>query len=126
MAGKYKTVTEKDSSIERLQHYIREHMAEKDRQALMGLLKDPNGRWFLMRLLDKTKVMTDCFTGNSSTFYNEGRRKVGVDLVNEIAALGLEAFGYKQQAEREYILEQQRMKELFFDEASREDESKDE
>ena len=125
MANKMRTITEQGGNMEHLQKYIREHMAEKDREALIGLLKNPNGRWFLMRLLDKTKVMTDCFTGNSATFYNEGRRKVGVDLVNEIACLGLEGFELKQQAEREYVIEQQKMKELYF-ENIREDEGKDE
>lgn len=125
MANKMRTITEKDSNMEHLQQYIREHMAEKDKQALMSLLKNPNGRWFLMRLLDKTRIMTDCFTGNSATFYNEGRRKVGVDLVNEIACLGLQGFELKQKAEKEYVLEQQKMKELYF-EKIREDEYKDE
>lgn len=123
MAGKYKTVTEEGSAMESLQQYIREHMANKDREALKSLLNDPNGRWFLMRLLDKTKVMTDCFTGNSTTFYNEGRRKVGVDIVCEIASLGIEAFNLKQLAEKEYILEQQKMKEIYFAQLREEEEN---
>lgn len=113
--------TDENSRLAKMQTFIREHMAERDKQALEALLNSEDGRWFLMRLLDKTKVMSDSFTGNSATFYNEGRRKVGVDLVNEIAALGLEAFAKKQLAEREYILKQQEFKELYM-QAVREDE----
>ena len=119
--AKQMSITDENSVQARMIKYIQEQMVRKDKEALMDLLKTPSGRWFLMRLLDKTKVLSDCFTGNSSTFYNEGRRKVGVDLVNEIAALGLEAFGLKQQAEREYILQQQEYKELYI-ESLKEDE----
>ena len=120
-----KSNTDETSRLAKLQNFIREQMAERDKQALNALLDSEEGRWFLMRLLDKTKVMSDSFTGNSATFYNEGRRKVGVDLVNEIAALGLDAFAKKQLAEREYVLKQQEFKELYI-EAMKGDELDDE
>ena len=111
--SKLMSVTDENSAQKRMTDFIQNQMHRKDAQALKDLLNTPSGRWFLMRLLDKTKVMSDCFTGNSSTFYNEGRRKVGVDLVTEIASLGLEAFDLKQLAEREYILQQQEYKNLY-------------
>ena len=103
--------------------YIRSSMAEKDRESLRTLLNMPEGRWFIVRLLDKTKVMLESFTGNSSTFYNEGRRSVGVALINEISNLGLDGFDKRQLAEKEYILEQQRFKELFLDSLKEEEEA---
>lgn len=111
--GKLMTITDAESRQARMLEYIQSKMHERDANALKELLDTPSGRWFIMRLLDKTKVLSDCFTGNSQTFYNEGRRKVGIDLVNDIALLGLAGFEKKQLAEKEYIMQQQEFKMLY-------------
>ena len=46
----------------------------KDKAALEWLLGNSNGRWFLARLMQNEGLTAGSFTGNSATFYNEGRR----------------------------------------------------
>ena len=113
MANKLMSVTDTNTYVAKMAEYIQAQMRRKDAEALTELLNSPSGRWFLMRMFDRTKLVSNSFTGNSSTFYNEGRRAVGVELMNEITCLGLEAFSLKQLAEREYILQQQEYKQLY-------------
>lgn len=110
---KLMAVTDLNTAHAKMVEYIQAQMRRKDEEALRDLLDSPSGRWFLMRMFDKTKLISNSFTGNSSTFFNEGRRAVGVELMNEITCLGLDAFTKKQLAEREYILQQQEYKQLY-------------
>lgn len=108
----YKTITEKDSKHERLARFMQQEMRRNDEQALMEILNSKNGRWFLMRFLDRTRVLGETFTGNSQTFYNEGLRKAGLLILSDIQQLGLEAVKLKQLAEIEYIETQKRAREI--------------
>lgn len=50
-----------------------------------SVLETPAGRRFISRLLDQTGLLaTDMFTGNSTTFYNLGKRDTGLWIYNEI------------------------------------------
>ena len=51
-------------------------------------------------------------SGNSKTFYNEGRRDVGLGIIKSILALGLQGIELKQQAEMEYAEFQLKLQEL--------------
>lgn len=112
---RYKVITEEGSREDMLNKFFQAEIRRRDEAALMEILQSENGRWFLMRLLDATKVNAPCFTGNSQTFYNEGRREVGLQLLNSVAALGLKGIEYKQQAEIEYIKMQQKAREIAAD-----------
>jgi hypothetical protein len=112
---RYKAITEEGGREDMLNKFFQAEIRHKDEEALMELLLTPSGRWFLMRLLDAAKVNAPCFTGNSQTFYNEGRREVGLMLLNNIAALGLEGIKLKQEAEIEYIKMQQKAREIAAD-----------
>ena len=48
------------------------------------LMSDQRGRRFVYRVLEMTGVYRTSFTGNSTTFFNEGMRNVGLMVVNEI------------------------------------------
>lgn len=109
---KYKTNTGDDKHQQLLTAYILKEQARRDRESLVEILSSESGRWFLMRLLDATKVNAVCFTGNSKTFYNEGRRDVGLGVIKSISALGLEGIRLKQQAEMEYAEFQLKLQEL--------------
>lgn len=109
---KYKTNTGDDKRQQLLAAYILKEQARRDRESLIEILSSESGRWFLMRLLDATKVNAVCFTGNSKTFYNEGRRDVGLGVIKSISALGLEGIRLKQQAEMEYAEFQLKLQEL--------------
>ena len=109
---RYKTNTGDDERQQELSRYMVMEINRRDREALTELLSTECGRWFLMRLLDATQVNSMCFTGNSKTFYNEGRRDVGLSLLADIAALGIDGIRRKQQAEMEYIEFQTKAREL--------------
>ena len=109
---KYKSNTGEDRRQALLTEYMVKEQARRDKEALLELLGSESGRWFLMRMLDVTKVNSMCFTGNSKTFYNEGRRDVGLGIIKSILALGLQGIELKQQAEMEYAEFQLKLQEL--------------
>lgn len=109
---KYKSNTGDDRRQALLTEYMVKEQARRDKAALLDLLGSESGRWFLMRMLDATKVNSMCFTGNSKTFYNEGRRDVGLGIIKSILALGLQGIELKQQAEMEYAEFQLKLQEL--------------
>lgn len=109
---KYKSNTGEDRRQALLTEYMVKEQARRDKEALLDLLGSESGRWFLMRMLDVTKVNSMCFTGNSKTFYNEGRRDVGLGITKSILALGLQGIELKQQAEMEYAEFQLKLQEL--------------
>ena len=86
------------------QDYIR----ERDIEALNHVLSDELGRWFFCRLLDRTDILKQSFTGNSETFFNEGKRKVGLAYMNMLGQIGDGVDGVKKyhQAQLEYIKQQ--------------------
>jgi hypothetical protein len=63
-------------------------LEEKRRQYdedLLAVMRSPVGRRFIWRLVDDTTgVFASSFTGNSETFFREGRRSVGLFVMNEI------------------------------------------
>lgn len=109
---KYKSNTGENRRQALLTEYMVREQARRDKEALLDLLGSESGRWFLMRMLDVTKVNSMCFTGNSKTFYNEGRRDVGLGIIKSILALGLQGIELKQQAEMEYAEFQLKLQEL--------------
>lgn len=109
---KYKSNTGEDRRQALLTEYMVREQARRDKEALLDLLGSESGRWFLMRMLDVTKVNSMCFTGNSKTFYNEGRRDVGLGIIKSILALGLQGIELKQQAEMEYAEFKLKLQEL--------------
>lgn len=109
----FSTITNEHSYQKQMAEFIADDFKRRDEEALWWLLNDERGRWFINRLLDKTCVVAKCFTGNSTTFYNEGRRDVGLGVVASIAQLGLDAVKLKQKGELEYIENQIKAQQLF-------------
>ena len=108
----YKSITEDDRKQAIIQKLMLQELHRLDQSSLMSLLKNKEGRWFLMRLLDATGINANSFTGNSHTFFNEGKRQVGLELLARIQELGIDAVKLKQKAELEYIEHQLRAREL--------------
>lgn len=92
------------------QDYIR----DRDIDALNHVLSTELGRWFFCRLLDRTDILKQSFTGNSETFFNEGKRKVGLVYMNMLGQIGDGVEGVKKyhQAQLEYIEQQKIFEEL--------------
>lgn len=51
------------------------------------VLDDPRGRRVLMWVLNLTGLYNPSFTGNSETFFREGKRSVGLHIVQELSAV---------------------------------------
>ncbi|MEE1194889.1 MAG: hypothetical protein U0K79_08850 [Phascolarctobacterium sp.] len=109
---RYKAITDEQHKSAIIQRLMIEEIHRLDQNALKSILKSTEGRWFLMRLLDATGVNSNSFTGNSTTFFNEGKRQVGLELLARIQEIGLDAVKLKQKAELEYISHQQKAREL--------------
>lgn len=61
-----------------------ERAAQQALEAVAYVMADPRGRHFVWNLLGWTGIAKDSFTGNSTTFYNEGRRSVGIWLQGKL------------------------------------------
>ena len=86
------------------QNWVRQAIADKDMSAMQVLLTSEEGRWFIARLLKNEGLMTSAFTGNSATFYIEGRRCVAVDIYANIKRLlGVEGIKLLHSAQEELM-----------------------
>lgn len=59
---------------------------------LRAALDDARMRRVLMRIVDGTGVFQRSFTGNSETFYREGRRSVGLEIIEMVEQVEPDAF----------------------------------
>lgn len=73
---------------------------ENELDDIAWLMSEKRGRRIMYRLLEMTAVFTSSFTGNSQTFFNEGRRAVGTTLISDISEAGLEELELKMKMER--------------------------
>ncbi len=63
------------------------------REDLQGILNSKAGRRFVWRLLDRAGVYRTSFNNSGSiTAFNEGRREVGLFLLNEIHEVAPDAY----------------------------------
>lgn len=51
---------------------------------LKQVMDTPHGRRFIWGLLEYTGIYRCSFTGNSTTFFNEGQRNVGLKYLNDV------------------------------------------
>lgn len=63
---------------------VERHQHERDEEAYAFLMNDRRGRWFVMRLMQICGIEESSFTGNSGTFYNEGKRDIGLSIKRDI------------------------------------------
>lgn len=95
------------------QKWVRIAIADKDKAALKALLLNDEGRWFVARLMKNEGLTTSAFTGNSATFYNEGRRSVAVDIYQNIKRLlGVEGIKLLHSAQEELMEFEERALEM--------------
>ncbi|NDF13319.1 MAG: endopeptidase [Proteobacteria bacterium] len=58
--------------------------AKVEEEDLKWVMSNKRGRRFVWRLLDRAGIYRSSFTGNSTTFFNEGQRNIGLMLVAAI------------------------------------------
>jgi len=57
---------------------------EQNKEDLKGILDSAGGRRFLWKLLEECGVYKISFTGDSYTAFNEGKRQIGLRLIEDI------------------------------------------
>lgn len=57
---------------------------ERDLEDVMYILSSKQGRRFIWRYLTECGIFQTSFTGNSTTFFKEGERNVGLKLMTDI------------------------------------------
>lgn len=72
---------------------------ENELDDIAWLMSEERGRRIMFRLLEMCSVYRSSFTGNSQTFFNEGRRAVGTTLITDITEAGLEELELKMKME---------------------------
>lgn len=67
------------------------------------VLSLPEGRRVMWKILSDSGVFRSSFTGNSTTFFNEGKRDIGLLVLGGVNAAGL---GFLAQMQEEFANEQ--------------------
>jgi len=67
-------------------------LTRQEEDDIKELLSTPVGRRHYWRLLGKTGIFESSFTGNSETFFREGRRDVGLMLMADIIDIMPESY----------------------------------
>jgi hypothetical protein len=65
----------------------------QETEDLKWLLSDKRGRRVLWRILERTGLYRTSFTGNSETYFREGQRDIGLQLLSLITANCPEKYG---------------------------------
>jgi hypothetical protein len=61
-----------------------ESARDRELHDLRTLMQSIEGRRFIWRLLDRAGVFRTSFTGNSTTFFNEGQRNMGLIVLADV------------------------------------------
>lgn len=57
---------------------------EREIEDLKKILSLPEGRRYIWKLMSVAGVFKTSFTGNSTTFFNEGKREIGLMVISEV------------------------------------------
>lgn len=61
-------------------------------EEIKSILSTKLGRRFIWRHMSDAGIFTSCFTGNSATFFNEGKRDVGLKILAEVMEYSPDSF----------------------------------
>lgn len=63
----------------------KEHnLSSQELEDLRVVLSTVEGRRYMLGLLQRCRIYKESFTGNSHTFYNEGKRNIGLKLFGDL------------------------------------------
>lgn len=81
------------------------HKRVRDREIadIKKLLSIPEGRRVIWRILEESGIFKSSFTGNSTTFFNEGKRDIGLLVLEEVMKADMGKF---TQMQSEFVNEQ--------------------
>ena len=73
------------------------HKAERHAADIQWLLADERGRRLYWRWMSEAGIFRTSFTGNSETFFREGERNRGLELLKDLNAHAPESYVLMQQ-----------------------------
>lgn len=86
-----------ESEEKTAQNELSRRKRDREDGDLRKILSIPEGRRLIWKILSETGIYRSSFTGNSETFYNEGRRRIGLFILEEIMKVKPEAYTQMQQ-----------------------------
>lgn len=72
------------------------------------MLKHEQGRRILFDLIEGTRAFETSFTGNSGSYFNDGRKSVGLEFFHEVMGISPESFTLMWNEHQERLLQQER------------------
>ena len=64
--------------------HLQENARQEELRDVAWVMADTRGRRLMWRLLEICSVFRTTFTGNSPTFFNEGKRSVALELLADV------------------------------------------
>ena len=92
MTEKAKTFTAADEDQVKTRKRKDERLRERELNDLRVVMSSVEGRRFVWRLLEKAGVFRTSFTGNSTTFFNEGMRNMGLMVLGDVHEAAADAY----------------------------------
>ena len=71
-------------------------LRDRELSDIRKVIREPEGRRFYWRVLSDAGIFRNSFTGNSTTFYNEGQRSIGLGLLEDLLEADKLAFSKMQ------------------------------
>ncbi len=84
MNDKAKTFNAADEEQVKRRKRKDESQRERELADMRWVMSSVEGRRFVWRLLEKAGVFRTSFTGNSTTFFNEGMRNMGLMVLGDV------------------------------------------
>lgn len=75
-----------------LEAKVADKAIKQRRKDMEFMLSTKAGRRFLFELIEGTRSFEVSFTGNSGSYYNDGRKSVGLGLFHEVMQISPESF----------------------------------
>lgn len=86
---------------------LRKRERSREIEDVKKVISSAEGRRFLWRLMSESGVFRASYTGDSKTFFNEGKRDIGLLVLREVNTAKPSAFA---QMQNEFLNEQEKKK----------------
>ena len=95
---------------EEIQERLQSREIEQRIKDIKWMLEHEQGRRILFDLIEGTRAFETSFTGNSGSYFNDGRKSVGLEFFHEVMGISPESFTLMWNEHQERL--QQREREL--------------
>lgn len=78
-----------------------EFLRDQELNDIRTIMSTKEGRRYMLGLLKRCNIYRNSFTGNSTTFYNEGMRNIGLKVLGDINEGSLDLYNTMMQEAQE-------------------------